>query len=96
MKKNTQMKRQHPIKEQMSQEFLLLAPNALEALRDMIGDPDINPIARVQAIGLILDRGLGKPEESIRIQDSTENMEAARKRLEEIADRIRKEVDNES
>ena len=95
MKKNIHMKSQQPIKEQMGQEFLLLTPNALDALRDMISDPDINPIARVQAIGLILDRGLGKPEESLRIQDSAVTQEAARKRLEAIANRIRKEVDKE-
>ena len=56
------------IKEQMTQEYLDMLPDALDALRDIIGDPDINPIARVQAIGLIMDRGLGKPEENIRIQ----------------------------
>ena len=45
---------------------------------------NINPLARVQAIGLILDRGLGKPEESIRIQNDQETMDMAQERLEEL------------
>jgi len=47
-------------------------------------DENINPLARVQAIGLILDRGLGKPEESIRIQNDQESMEAAQERLDKL------------
>jgi len=54
------------------------------ALHDMMTDPNINPIARVQAIGLILDRGLGKPEESIRIQNDQESFDAAQERLDEL------------
>jgi hypothetical protein len=50
----------------------------------MMTDPNINPIARVQAIGLILDRGLGKPEESIRIQNTEESAAAAQERLDAI------------
>ena len=72
------------IKEQMNREFLMLAPEALDALRDIMTDPDINPLARVQAIGLIMDRGLGKPEENIRIQNAEESMEAAQERLDKI------------
>lgn len=96
MKKNSPFLKNQPIREQLSHEFLMLAPEALDALRDMIHDPDINPIARVQAIGLIMDRGLGKPEECIRIEDSKISSEEARKRLEAIAARIRAEVDGES
>ena len=69
------------IKEQMTQEYLDMLPDALDALRDIIGDPDINPIARVQAIGLIMDRGLGKPEENIRIQHMEDDMDEAQERL---------------
>ncbi len=82
-------------KEHLSQEFLTLTPTAVDALHDIICDSDINPIARVQAIGLVLDRGLGKPEECIRIAESEEQRAAARARLEAIAERIRKEVDKE-
>ena len=48
MKNNTEMK------ERMNSECLRMVPDALEALHDMMTDPNINPIARVQAIGLIV------------------------------------------
>ena len=72
------------LKERVNHDFLLMAPDALDALHDMMTDPNINPIARVQAIGLILDRGLGKPEESIRIQNDQESFDAAQERLDEL------------
>ncbi len=71
-------------KEEINKEFLKLAPDAMDALKDIIIDPEINPIARVQAIALVLDRGLGKPEENIRIQHMEDSMEEAQERLEAI------------
>ena len=67
-----------------------MLPEALDALRDIIGDPDINPIARVQAIGLIMYRGLGKPEENIRIQHMDDDMDEAQERLDAIFAEVRK------
>ena len=72
------------IKEKMTHDFLMMTPDALDALHDIMTDANINPLARVQAIGLILDRGLGKPEESIRIQNDQETMDMAQERLEEL------------
>ena len=72
------------MKEKMNHDFLMMTPEALDALKDIMMDTNVNPSARVQAIGLILDRGLGKPEESIRIQNDQETMERAQKRLEEL------------
>ena len=68
----------------MTHDFLMMTPDALDALHDIMTDANINPLARVQAIGLILDRGLGKPEESIRIQNDQETMDMAQERLEEL------------
>ncbi len=70
------------IKEKMTHDFLMMTPDALDALHDIMTDANINPLARVQAIGLILERGLGKPEESIRIQNDQETMDMAQERLE--------------
>ncbi len=72
------------IKEQMNRECIQMLPGALDALGDIIDDPSINPIARVQAIALIMDRGMGKPEESIRIRNAEDDMEAAQERLDAI------------
>lgn len=82
-------KQQMKMKEEINREFLEMAPEALDALRDIISDPGINPIARVQAIGLVLDRGLGKPEENINIRNAEETAAEAYERLEEIFKEVR-------
>ncbi len=84
------------LKEKVSRDFLRMAPDALDALHDIMTNENINPLARVQAIAVILDRGMGKPEENIRIQDDKVSQEEARVRMEAIASRIRKEVDGEA
>ena len=83
------------LKDKVSRDFLRMAPDALDALHDIMTDENINPLARVQAIAVILDRGLGKPEENIRIRDEQGANEESRKRLDAIAERIRKEIDRE-
>ncbi len=83
------------LKEKVSQDFLRKAPDALDALHDIMTNENINPLARVQAIAVILDRGLGKPEENIRIQNDEVSQEEARSRLAAIAARIRLEIDGE-
>ena len=81
------------IKEQMNREYVEMLPAALDALRDIISDPEINPIARVQAVSLIMDRGLGKPEENIRIQHMQSDMDAAQDRLDELFEQVRGEME---
>jgi len=66
-----------------------MLPGALDALGDIIEDPSINPIARVQAIALIMDRGMGKPEENIRIRNAEEDMDAAQERLDAIFAKVK-------
>jgi hypothetical protein len=83
------------LKEKINRDFLLMTPDALDALHDMMRDENLNPAARVQAIGLILDRGLGKPEESIRIQNDRESIEAAQERLNKLFAMARGETDGE-
>ena len=82
-------------KEKANRSFLQMTSEATDALYDMMMDTSINPLARVQAIALILDRGLGKPEESIKIQNEEISREEARARLERIAAKIRAELHNE-
>ena len=72
------------LKETVNHDFLMMTPEALEALHEMMTDNGINPLARVQAIALILERGLGKAEESIRIQTDQESMAEAQERLEKL------------
>ena len=72
------------VREQINREALEMLPEAMDALRDIINDPDVNPIARVQAVALLMDRGLGKPEENIRIQYMQSDMDEAQERLTEL------------
>ena len=81
------------MREQAQREYVEMLPGAIDALRDIITDPEINPIARVQAIGLIMDRGLGKPEENIRIQHMQENIEKEQEWLDEIFTQVRKKAE---
>ena len=79
------------LKERVNHDFLLMTPEALDALHEMMTDNNINPLARVQAIALILDRGLGKAEESIRIQTDQTSMAEAQERLETLFALAKKE-----
>ena len=72
------------VKESVNHGFVAMTPEAMEALHEMMTDNSINPLARVQAIALILERGLGKAEESIRIQTDQESMAEAQARLEKL------------
>jgi len=78
------------VREEMTREYLDMMPDAINALHDIIKDPEINPIARVQAIALITDRALGKAEEFIRIQHMEDDMDEAQKRLDDIFAKARK------
>jgi hypothetical protein len=61
------------------------------ALADtIIRDPSINPIARVQAISLVMDRGLGKPEENIKIQHMEAERDEAQQRMDELFEEVRR------
>ena len=84
-------KKKKSIKEAASHEFLMITPDALAALEAIIHDESINPSARVQAIAVILDRSLGKPEENIRIQSAESSIEEAQARLDEIFRKMKKE-----
>ena len=81
------------VREQINREALEMLPEAMDALRDIINDPDINPIARVQAVALLMDRGLGKPEENIRIQHMQSDMDEAQERLDEIFEQVRRKTE---
>jgi hypothetical protein len=75
---------------ELDAEYTEIMPEALSALRDIIKNPEINPIARVQAISLVTDRVLGKVKECVQIEHTEEDMDEAQKRLDEIFARARK------
>ena len=82
--------RMEEMKKQMNREYFDIMPDAMAALQNIIKDPDINPIARVQAVSLVMDRVLGRPEENIRIQHMEDNMNEAQERLDDIFAKAKK------
>ena len=80
----TERSNRSEIKEKTTNEYFTMLPDAMDALRSIIKDPEVNPAARVQAISLVMDRTLGKPEETVRIENDREKMEATQRRLEEL------------
>jgi len=77
-------------KEEYTRDFLKMTPDAIDFLWDIIRDPSINPIARVQAISLVMDRGLGKPEENIKIQHMEAERDEAQQRMDELFEEVRR------
>ena len=81
--------------EEASKNCRRMTPNVMDALYDIAMDESCNAVARVQAIAIILERGLGRPEECIRIQNEREEQAASQARLDAIAKRIQKEIKEE-
>jgi len=70
---------------------------AVDSLRELLRNPSTPISAKVQLINMILDRTMGKPEETMRLLTAQENIEAAEERIAEIIRQIkmRKGNDNE-
>ena len=78
--------------ESMRDEFLEICPDAIRMLQELITDPDTPVMARVQLIGIVLDRALGKPETPVKVssEDDT-SFEEAEAMLMEIVREIQVE-----
>ena len=70
-------------REAANHRFAEIAPAAVNMIWDMAQDPDINAAARVQLLTLIVNRGLGKQEETVKLISEQEKNETARAELEE-------------
>ena len=53
------MEKDQKYAESMREEFLEICPDAIRMIQDLITDPDTPVMARVQLIGIVLDRALG-------------------------------------
>ena len=70
-------------REAANHRFAEITPAAVNMIWDMAQDPDINAAARVQLLTLIVNRGLGKQEETVKLISEQEKNETARAELEE-------------
>ena len=64
--------------------FLEICPQAVISIRDLINDPSTPIASRVQLIGMVLDRALGKAETPLKVTTAVENMDMAEARLMEM------------
>ena len=67
--------------EQINRWFLEICPQAVNCMRDLISDPSTPVASKVQLIGMVLDRALGKAETSVRVTTSQESQEEAEAQL---------------
>ena len=72
----------------MREEFLEICPDAIRMLQELITDPDTPVMARVQLIGIVLDRALGKPETPVKVTTEDTSFEEAEAMLMEIVREI--------
>ena len=71
--------------------FLEICPQAVISIRDLISDPSTPIASRVQLIGMVLDRALGKAETPLKVTTTVENMETAEESLMKMIHEIQAE-----
>ena len=72
-----------------------LAPDAIEAMGEMLRDPNTPAPTRAQVIGFILERTLGKPDTTIHLMTEGASLKDSENRLIAIAEEIREETMDE-
>ena len=82
MKKNGQT-------EKMQQMIEEIGPQAVNSMRDLLTDPMTPVSSRVQLIGMILDRVLGKAETPLRVTAEAESTEEAEAMLQQLVEEMR-------
>ncbi len=74
------------IKERLSE----AAPVVVENMLSMLNSPDTPAAVKVHIYEIIFDRVLGKPEETIHLDETVNNTEEAERMIAAFAERIRK------
>ena len=76
--------------EEMQQWIEEICPQAINSMRDLLSDPTTPVSAKVQLIGMILDRTLGKTETPLRVTAGVESMEEAEEKLQQLVEEMQK------
>ncbi len=72
------------------EKFMNMVPDAIRQLSTMLGDPAVPPNVKAMLIQMILDRGLGKPEETVNMTMKNADMEAAYAAVDRMVEEIRR------
>ena len=70
--------------EEMQQWIEEICPQAINSMRDLLADPATPVPSKVQLIGMILDRAMGKAETPLRVTAEVENRTEAEAKLAEL------------
>ena len=74
--------------EEMQQWIEEICPQAINSMRDLLADPTTPVPSKVQLIGMILDRTLGKTETPLRVTTTNETMEEAEEKLAALVEEM--------
>jgi len=66
-----------------------MTPDVVAKMQEMLGNPKIPAAVKVRIMEIVLDRTYGKPETSIKLTNTQQNVEAAQERIAAIVERIR-------
>ena len=72
--------------------FMQMVPVAMDELAKMLNEPMVPSNVKAQLIQMILDRGLGKAEETVNMNIRNVNMEEAYAKVQEMVDEIRNDM----
>ena len=76
--------------EEYQQWIAEICPQAINSMRDLLADPTTPVPSKVQLIGMILDRTLGKTETPLRVTAGVESMEEAEEKLQQLVEEMQK------
>lgn len=76
------------------EEIRNLAPKVADKMAAMLDDKTVPAAAKIRIMETILDRTYGRPEAAVRLNAELQSGDASRARLEAIAQRIRKELED--
>ena len=85
------MRKRNESAEEIRGRILETCPDTIIALQELISDPNTAATAKVQMIGMILDRALGKTETPVKLTTNEESFEEAEAMLMEIVREIQVE-----
>ncbi len=72
--------------------FVTMVPETMDELAKMLNEPMVPSNVKAQLIQMILDRGLGKAEETVNMNIRNVNMEEAYAKVQEMVDEIRNDM----
>ena len=78
--------------EQYQQWISEICPQAINSMRDLLGDPNTPVNAKVTLIGMILDRTLGKAETPVRVTTEQDSIDSAEEQLMAIVNELNPEL----